>query len=153
MKAKLKTRVDKIDTIKALLLERLEHYEKQLADIRAQLKRVEEVEAMLPSLGGVDVPGCDLTDDGQRKPKPGKPGKPYSDLSLTEALKLALVHAGPIPKTLRELRTMLANGGYVIPETKQFSTKLNATLYRLETQGLVITSEDIEGRKTFMRKI
>ncbi len=42
MKAKLKNRVDKIDTIKALLLERLEHYEKQLADIRAQLKRVED---------------------------------------------------------------------------------------------------------------
>jgi hypothetical protein len=149
MKTKLKKKVDKIDTIKSLLLDRIEHYEKYLAKLRAKLKHVEDVEAMLPALTPFDVPGVDLSKD---EVTPRKPGKPYEGLTLTEAIKLALVHAGPIPKTLRELRNMLAHGGYTIPETKQFSTKLNATLYRLETQGLVTTSEDTEGRKIFMRK-
>ena len=122
--------------------------------LRAKLKRVEDVEAMLPTLGTgfVDVPGCDLTSD-KIEPTPRIPGKPYRGLTLTNAIRAALVHAGPIPKTLRELRNMLAHGGYEIPETGRFSSALNATLYRLETQGFLTSSEDTEGRKTFMYKI
>jgi hypothetical protein len=150
MLAMLEIKVDKIETIKSLLLARIEHYERQLADLRGKLKRVEDVEAMLPSLVPIDAVGVDLSSD---EPKKALPGKPYSNLSLTESIKLALVHAGPTPKTLRELRNMLAHGGYEIPETGRFSSALNATLYRLESQGLITSSEDMEGRKTFMRRI
>lgn len=147
---KLKEKVDKIDTIKTLLLKRAEHFESQLAKIREQIKRVEEVEAMLPSLGGIEL---DLPSPasvfGGVKPSPGKP---YAGLSLTEAVKLALIHSAVSPVTLKQLREHLEQGGYPVPKSL-FSEKLNATLYRLIGQGLVTSSEDAEGRKIFMRKI
>jgi hypothetical protein len=139
-RAKLK-KVDKIDTIKSLLLKRIEYHSGILDDLRRRLNQAEAVEAMLPDLG----------DNSINLSEP-KPHKPYSGLGLTEALKLALVHAAASPKTLRELRDMLTWGGYPVPKS-HFSETLNATLHRLVTQGLVTVSEDADGRKTFVRKI
>jgi hypothetical protein len=142
MSAKRK-KVDKIDTIKSLLLKRIEYHSNALEELRRRLKQAEAVEAMLPDLADADdVVG--LTDP--------PPGKPYSNQGLTDAVKLALIHAGATPKTLRELRDMLTRGGYLAPKS-HFSESLNATLHRLVTQGLVTVGEDTDGRKTFVRKI
>jgi hypothetical protein len=145
--------MDKIDTIKTLILQRIEYHTNKLDELRAKLKRAEEVEAMLPDLVplSASVGPCNLSDDPD---PPVKPGKPYSRLSLTEAVKLALVHGAASPKTLRELREMLGRGGYPVSSvSSSFSAALNATLHRLETQGLITIGEDDDERKTFARKI
>lgn len=142
MKTKVKKKVDKIDTIKALLLQRIEYHSNALDGLRRQLKQVEGVEIMLPDLA-----------DGSINLAEPKAGKPYAHLSLTEAAKLVLIHGAASPKTLRELREALARGGYAIPTKGNFSASLNATLHRLSTQDLITIAEDDEGRKTFARKI
>jgi hypothetical protein len=140
MSVKIK-KMDKIDTIKSLLLKRIEYHSNALDELRRKLKQAEAVEAMLPDLGDNSI---NLADS--------KPGKPYFNLSLTEAVKLALIHGGASPRTLRDLRDILTRGGYQVPKS-HFSESLNATLHRLVTQGLVTVGEDLDERKTFVRKI
>lgn len=141
MSAKIIKKMDKIDTIKSLLLQRIEYHVNALDELRRKLAQAESVESMLPDLADNSV---NLADK--------KPGKPYSGLSLTEAVKLALVHSAAAPVTLRELREMLVRGGSPVPKGN-FSAALNATLHALAKQGLVTVGEDTDGRKTFVRKI
>jgi hypothetical protein len=143
MKAKIKKKMDKIETIRTLILQRIEYHSNALDGLRLKLKRLDEVDAMLPDLAGVD--GVNLADP--------MPGRPYASLNLTDAVKLALVHTAVSPKTLRELRDVLTRGGYPVPTKGSFSASLNATLHRLQTQDLITIAEDDDGRKTFVRKI
>ena len=140
--------MDKIDTIKTLILQRIEYHTNKLDELRAKLKRTTSRHCRT---NAASVGPCNLSDDPD---PPVKPGKPYSRLSLTEAVKLALVHGAASPKTLRELREMLGRGGYPVSSvSSSFSAALNATLHRLETQGLITIGEDDDERKTFARKI
>jgi hypothetical protein len=138
---KKKKKVDKLDTIRALLLKRVEYHSKQLEELRRKLKQLDEVDAMLPDLGDI---GVNLSE--------AKPGWPYGHLSLTDAVKAALIHAAESPKTLRELRETLVARGFQAPKS-HFSESLNATLHRLAKQGWVTVGEDNDGRKTFVKKI
>lgn len=136
-------KVDKIDTIKAMLLKRAEHYAKALDEVRRKLKQIDDVEAMLPELAA-EGDTANLADE--------QSGKPYAHLSLTEAVKLALIHAAT-PVTLGQLRDILTRGGFTHEPKATFSASVNATLHRLSQQGLVTIAEDDEERKTFARKL
>jgi hypothetical protein len=81
MKAKLKKKMDKIETIRALILQRIEYHTKALDGLRLKLKKLDEVDSMLP----------DLADNSVNLSDP-KPGHPYSGKSLTDALKAVLIH-------------------------------------------------------------
>jgi hypothetical protein len=142
MKVKLKKKMDKIETIRVLILQRIEYHTNALDGLRRKLKQLDEVDSMLP----------DLADNSINLSDP-KSGQPYSGKSLTDALKSVLLHCGASPRTLMELRVMLTRGGYPLPTKGNFSASINATLHRLSTQGLVTIAEDDDGRKTFVRKI
>jgi hypothetical protein len=133
-------KMDKIDSIKALLLKRFEYHARALEDVKAKLKRIEEVEGMLLELGDIPDDVCYLGDPD--------PQRPYMGMGLTAAVHEVLKHAVGTPRTLKELREMLVRGGFDPPK-ENFSESLNATLHRLATKGLVTVAKDGEDRKTF----
>ena len=134
---------DRIDAVKALLLEKIEFHQAALEKLRLKLKQVEEVENTLGQLAdGISIEGISLMD---RDPK-----QPYTEMGLTEAVKDALKQTA-LPKTLRQIRKLLLRGGFKQPPA-HFSEKVNATLHRLTQQGLVEVAKDKQERNTFQLK-
>lgn len=126
---------DKLSLLKARYQNEINAREKELAQLRAKLQVIEELESESESLNGSAVAAA--------------AGKKYDHMTLTEATLDAIntIAVGTLVTTSKVKKHMLANGFQ--PGGKNFTISLAKTLKRLADSSRIQQKKTDEGKRLY----